>query len=257
MSMLNREGVFHAYPVEIGIDETGGNNLATCIVRYQVFQERIDGFFDDISDEGAEITPWYYLEKKDGSINDFTVNALKEAFAWDGRDAFWLQDTDLAEHAVQITTAFETYNNTKRLKVQWTNPFGSECGGGVTKADNTTRTAIKNRIGAKLRALAGGTPANAKPATGAPSTPPKRSAPVAAAAVAAGVFVDEAVYPDATIEEAWEPFAKACNKQWTQTDCEQEWFRVIDSMFHKPSDQLTPADWGRMKADGAREIIPV
>jgi len=249
--MLNREGVFHVYPIEIGVDETGANNLATCIVRYQIFQEKIDGVFEEIAAE--EITTWYYLEKKDGSINDFTISALKAAFGWDGRDAFWLQDTELSDHPVQITCAFETYNGQERLKVLWTNPFGSESGGGVTKAADSVRKAIGNRLGAKLRAAAGGTPANAKsPTKAAPTSPTKRNSPGAAPDT-----TPENDTPDATLEEAWAAFAAACPEKWSQEDCEKEWFRILELMFAKPAGAMTPADWGRMKADGPREIIPI
>lgn len=173
--LANREGLFHGYPIEIGLDEQGNNKLACYSILFHIFEERLNnGEWADVAAEDMEITGWFYLETKDGQGNDFTINSLKAAFGWDGRDPFWLQDNaeQLAQLPVQMKLAFEEYDGNTRLKVQFLNPYGS-IGGGVSKADDTTRRNINNRLGSKLRARAGGTPAQAPK----PEAKPKAETP--------------------------------------------------------------------------------
>ena len=104
--LANCEGLFHAYPASIGVDETGPNKLSTCIVGFRLYEVLADAAWENCEDEHLEITGYFYIEKKDGSVNTLTVDALKAAFGWDGRDPFWLQDTDLSQHPVQVKLGF-------------------------------------------------------------------------------------------------------------------------------------------------------
>jgi len=249
--LANREGLFHAYPAEIGLDEQGSSNLACYTILFRIFEEKQNGQWLDIAGESMEITGWFYLETKDGRVNDFAIEALKAAFGWDGRDPFWLQDNAeaLREHAVQVKLGWEEYNDNTNLKVQFLNPYGST-GGGVSKADDGTRRNISNRLGSKLRALSGGSPAPAPKPAGRPA-PPKPAPSRATAATKPQVA-------EATMNEAWAEFCKASGgEKWTQEAIEAEWFRIIADMFGgKQPDALSPADWGKMKAEGPGMIIP-
>ena len=85
----NREGLFHAYAVNIGVGETGPNKLATATILFALFEElQPGGEWADCSGENWDVTGYFYLEKKDGGANSITVDALRAAFNWDGRDAF-------------------------------------------------------------------------------------------------------------------------------------------------------------------------
>ena len=256
----NREGLFHAYPVDIGISETRENKLLQVVISYHLFEELAGEEWVDCTAESFEITGYHTLECKDGSLCDWMIDALKAALGWDGRDPFWLQDNaaDLAQKPVQVKLAFEEYNDATRIKVQFLNPYGSH--GGVAKADEDMRRSAGNRLGSKFRALAGGTPAQAPKPAGRPTpaapTPaaapaPKPAPPKAPAATA------EAPTP-ATMEQAWEEFCKHCDPaKWSQQDVEKEWFRILAELFPgKQPDQLTPAEWGVMKAEGPDKIIP-
>ncbi len=252
----NREGLFNAYPADIGIDETGPNNLTTSIIGFRLYEElQPSGEWADCSDENFQITGYFYLEKRDGSLNSITIDSLKAALGWDGRDPFWLQETDLSEHPVQVKLAFEQYDGKTRLKVQYLNPYGSTGGGGITKADESTKTAIRNRIGSKLRAHSGpAQPAAPKPASQPkpPPAKPKTAPPVPPTAPEA----DPA--PEGTMDEAWTEFTKACDgEKWTQDAIEKEWFRVIAELFPgKQPDELTAAEWATMRDEGPGKIIP-
>ena len=108
-------------------------------------------------------------------------------------------------------------------------------------------------MGAKFRALSGGTPANPPTPAGTPSAP----APKPPAAACAPTATAEAPAP-ATMEQAWEEFVKHCPpEKWDKDAVEKEWFRVIAEMFPgKHPDQLTPADWGVLRAEGPGHILP-
>lgn len=240
----NREGLFHAYLANVGVDETGPNNLATCIINFRLFQELSGGEWTGCEDEDLDITGYFYLEKKDRSLNQITLDALKAALGWDGRDPFWLQDTDLSGKAVQVKLGFEEYNGKTRLKVQFLNPYGSTGGGAVTKADETKRRSMSTRLGAKFRAMAGAAPAS-PPKPAAPPAPPKAAPP--------------APEPEeSTLEEAWAAFAASDGaKKLDQEGLEKEWFRILADLFPgKQPDDLTPAEWARMRDEGPGNIVP-
>ena len=259
--LANREGTFHAYPIDVGVNETGPNHLATVTIVFKLFEERFGAGWLDCSQEAMEITGWFYLEKKDGSLNDKTIESLKAALGWDGRDPFWLQDNaaELAEHAVQVKLAFEEFNGATNLKVQYLNPYGSTAGG-VSKADDNGRKSIQRRIGSKLRALAGGTPANppkaaGKPARAAKPAPAVKPAPPTPAAPAA-----RAPRPGkATIDEAWDAFLQEYESRdgGSVEDRDQQWFRVISELFPgKRPDQLTRDECNILLTEGPGHIIP-
>ena len=252
----NREGLFNAYPVDIGVDETGPSNLATCIISFRLHEElQPSGEWDDCSGENFEIAGYFYLEKKDGSLNTKTLDSLKSALGWDGRDPFWLQETDLSEHPVQLKLAFDEYNGKTRLKVQYLNPYGSTGGGAVTKAEGAVKTAIRNRLGSKFRAMAGpAQPAAAKPAA-PPKLPPAKPKAPAAPAQAPPASKGAA---EATMEEAWAEFIKHCDpSKWDQAAVEAEWFRVLAELFPgRQPDELSPVEWAAMRDQGPANILP-
>jgi hypothetical protein len=129
------------------------------------------------------------------SANTITIDHLKSAFGWDGRDPFWLQDADFSQHVVQLKLAFETYDNKTRLKVQYVDAEDATPSG-VPQADDAARRAIGTRLGSKFRANAGGTPAAApKPNPGSRPAPPKpasAAAPSAPPQIAAGITMQQA-----------------------------------------------------------------
>jgi len=259
----NREGLFNAYPAELGVDETGPNKLTTCIIKFKLYQElHASGEWADCAADNFEITAYFYLERKDGALNTITIDALKASLGWDGRDPFWLQETDLSQHAVQLKLAFEEYGGKTRMKVQYLNPFGSTGTGGVTKAEGAAKIAIRNRLGSKLRAQAG--PAQSAPAKPAapPNLPPAKpkapSMPALKLPDAPAPQPAGAPSPEATMAVAWAEFIKRCDgEKWTQEAVEKEWFRILAELFPgKQPDQLTPADWAVMRDDGPAKIIP-
>ena len=158
---------------------------------------------------------------------------------------------------------FEEYNGQQNLKVQFLNPYGAKPGG-VPRADDDLRRNVTNRLGAKFRAQAGGTPANppkpaGKPVSPAPAAKPAPAKPAAPAPAPATPA--QAAPTTATMEQAWGEFCKHCPMppagKWDLPAIEKEWFRILADLFPgKQPAQLTPADWGRMLAEGPGKVIP-
>ena len=244
----NREGRFKATIGEHGVAETGPNSLATFVCEFHLMQELTEQEWIPV-DEDLSITGYFYLEKRDGSLNTVAIDQLKEALGWDGRDPFWLQDTDFSNHIVQVKLAFEEYDGKTRIKVQYVNPEDWS-GGGVPVADDSMRRSIAGRLGAKFRANAGGSPApGPRPAAGS------RPAPTSSGATATAAPPPE--LSTATMEQAWETFANACPEKWSRQHLEDEWFRLIGEMYPgKQPEQLSGADWAKVLADAPGAVIP-
>ncbi len=251
----NREGLFHAYPVEIGLAETQANRLLQVVIRYRLIEELVRGDWTDCYDEGLEITGYHVLEKRDHTLNQRTIESLQAALGWDGRDPFWLQDSaaSLAERPVQVKLGFEEYNGRQDLKVQFLNPHGAKAGG-VPKADAELRRSVSNRLGAKFRALVGARPAEASgPASSsAPNTSATTTAPPASSTPA------RQAPKQATMDQAWTEFVGHCPPdKWDQQATEAEWFRVLAELFPgRQPHELSPADWAVMLAEGPGRIVP-
>jgi hypothetical protein len=267
----NREGRFKAAIGDHGVAETGPNNLATFVCQYKPIAELVNGEWADVG-EDFEISGYHYLEKKDGSINQVTIDSLKAAFGWDGRDPFWLQDADMSESVVQIKLGFEEYEGKQRIKVQFVDAEGASPRD-VPKADDNSRRSINTRLGAKFRAMAGGSPAPAPKPTAARPTPPQAKpaaappptstagASASAPASGSGSSPPAATTPQATMEQAWAEFSKHCldrdGKPLSQEQTEAEWFAVLGQLFPgKQPDDLSPADWAVMRDEGPNHITP-
>jgi hypothetical protein len=161
---------------------------------------------------------------------------------------------------VQLKLAFEEYNGKTRLKVQYLNPFGSTGTGGITKADGAAKTAIRNRLGSKLRALAGPAQKPAPPAAppNLPSAKPK--APPATASTTVPEQKPFAEPQECDMQTAWNAFRtsyEAMRPKGTSEDCEQQWFTSLNRLFpNRQPDQLSPIEWGTMAAEAPSMIAP-
>ncbi len=256
----NREGLFNAYPVNVGVTDSGPNNLATVIVGFRLFEELVNGEWVDCSQEAIDVTGYFYLEKKDGQVNNVAVDALRTALNWTTDDPAWLQETDLSQVPVQLKLGNEEYNGKTKIKVQFLNPYGSTAGG-IPKGDAQTHQGIRLRLSDKLRAYMGGTPAPApKPA---PRTTPAAKAPPRAPPPPAKKAMPPARPPMAmaTMEQAWDEFTRHCppppEGKWDQASIENEWFRIIAQLFPgKQAWSSFGAEWQVMLTEGPTKIVP-
>ena len=119
---------------------------------------------------------------------------------------------------------------------------------------DSARRALNNRLGSKLRALAGGTPANAPKPAGKPKPPAPRPAPPKAPTATAEP-------KPASMDEAWAAFCEAYDKAGLKDggaeDRERQWFTILADLFpSKQPDGLSPGEWGVMIAEGPGKILP-
>ncbi|MBN2582927.1 MAG: hypothetical protein JXL80_07660 [Planctomycetes bacterium] len=253
MGIPNRAGTFNALPLKMGLDNTGPNDLATVTISFGLYEEAVGGEWVDVAPETMAITGYFYLEQKDGSLNKITVDNLKAALGWDGRDLGWFQEADLSEHPVQVVLVYEQYQGKDRLRVKYLNPHGYEGGNGVSQGDDSTVKSIVTRLGAKLRALSGGTPRSAAgPKTASPKSPPKppKGSPRAPTKAPA------AKPAECTADDAWAAFAEAgAALGLDEETVTNQWFETLAELFpSKQPEALTSADWGVMKAEGPQKV---
>lgn len=243
--LANRKGIFLATIGERGVAPTGPNKLTTVTLQYQLIEELQGGQFVDIVSEGMTITGYHYLEKTDGTLNQFIIDKLKEATGWNGVDPFWLEDSMPADVVVKVELDFESYNGKDTLKVKWLNHKDDAGGGGVAKSTPQDRTAIKNKLAAKLRAASGGTPVKAPAPAGKPSLPPK--GPPKAAPKAEEIVTEN---------DAWAAFTKGMPAD-KEEHYGAEWLRIMGEFFPtKGSDDFTSADWKKMRDDAPGAFVP-
>ncbi|NQT20879.1 MAG: hypothetical protein HQ592_14320 [Planctomycetes bacterium] len=257
MPLCNRAGTWGAYPASIVINETGPNNLATAVIKYEIIHEADGPEWVDVSAEKMEITGYHYFEKKGKEnqtgrpLNTSTIDQFQDAFPnWTAdKSMWWLQDNarDLAGDLVQITTYIDTYENKRRVKVGWLSLYRdkpSYGGGGGEPADSDTRQRISNRLQAKLRAHRGGgtKPVPPSKAAGRPSLPSRPKPPVPRKS--------EDAPPACTDGEAWAAFVAAVPAKWGDEETDREWFRILRELFGDEMDEatLSSEDWGAVKA---------
>lgn len=262
----SRDGVFHGFITEKAVATTGKNNLVTFQAKYRLTEERVNGEWYALrEDEPFEITGYHYLEKKDGTVNTNTVDQLKDAIGWDGADPFWLDDADLSGACVTLKIEREEWEGKVRPKVKWLSNENDTGGGDIKRLDDAERRAIKNRIGAKFKAVAGGTAVKtAPPMTAAPTRPaspassPKRAAaPTRAKAPTPEPETAVAVAEPPSADVAFAAFQEAFASDVDGKIIEREWFKRLGELFpSKGVDTLTPDDWAKFMEEGPKNVCP-
>jgi hypothetical protein len=231
----NREGRFRARAMDVGVNETGPNKLCTVILRFGLTEEYVDGEWKDIEREEFDAVAYCYIEKRDGTLNDFQIDMLKDAFGWPGLDPFWFEEQQELPQ-VQITLQWDEYQGKKRIRVQFINAYDSEPTAGITHADADARRAMTARLGHKLRAHSGGRAAPAPKPKGTPKPPPK-AAPEKAESTTAS-----------TMDDAWALFAKWAETTGTsEEELHKAWFAAIQEVCgHQDAERVTPEQWAEV-----------
>ncbi|HPD16243.1 MAG TPA: hypothetical protein PLE19_14915 [Planctomycetota bacterium] len=235
--LANREGRFRARVTDRGVNSTGPNKLCTVILRFALTEEYRDGEWHDITAEDLEVVAYFYVEKRDGTLNEFIIDALKEALGWPGIDPFWFEDEqDLPP--VQLTLEWDEYEGKKRIRVRYLNPHDAEPSTGISHADANERRALSARLGCKLRAYSGGTAVPAPKPAGAPAPPPKRAA------------APPQAKKTATMDETWTLFAEWAKKvEADEGRLHDEWFAAIKAVCgHEDAERVTPEQWAEVQA---------
>lgn len=246
--MPQTEGRYRAMILDKSVHETGQNNLATWVAKYQLFSIW-DGQDWQPVDPPPEITGYHYIEKKDGTLNDVQIGQIKAATGWDGRDPVWLDEFDHSAVQVQVTIKAEEYNGQTKLKVAWLDGADSDPNGGGIKKDPAVVKSIASRLGSKLRAAAGGSPVKppaAKPAASKPLSMPKPKSPP----------VEKKLDKDG----AWDWFVEQCRegkfgKVVPDNDIANQFSHVVGALY-ETDDPDAVKDWSKFKDEAGANIIP-
>lgn len=189
--------------------------------------------------EGRTISNTFWLTTKDGAVNTRSIETLKEIFGWDGADPFWLADhaAEFVDVSVELVIENHTFPGRDGVErtapeVKWVNPIGGGMGG--VQVANGDRTSLLTKYGAKLRAVAGGTPV---PKKTTPPVPP---------------ILTNATPPPAPKKAVLPSDMNACWKALTdamadkpRAEVEAKWFEIIKAVHgDKPQPEYTPGDWG-------------
>jgi hypothetical protein len=185
MHPVDREGTFRGTNVEYGTKEfpTGAVTIK--------FKAELTELYDAANESWI---PWaeYQMEvygdsfvvKKDGTLNDESVQALVNHAGWDGSfhsvlDATWRPTP------CQFSVKAEEYKGKTFYKAAFINGFDDVPGGSMPQLAPDKVKSLDMRFGMQLRALAGNKMRNqAAPAAGTkpPSPPPAAISPTLAAA---------------------------------------------------------------------------
>ncbi len=216
MNLPSQAGRYIARPRKWAVAPTGPNKISTFVCEFDLLNVQDGEEWPDIAPEALEITGYFYILKKDGQPNDFTIDSLEAALGWDGCDLDALNKTDWSQKEVQLTINEEEYQGKKKMKVGFIN--ARDWAGGGIEQDPQYVQSLAQKYGAVLRARKGVT---AKPTT----TPQKRS-------------------PSAGPREAaWEAF-KAAHPSLDTAKRAAAWKEDLAKMFPgKKSEELTAQDW--------------
>lgn len=235
----NREGRFKAVIADVAITENGKPPKCCVAFTFNLVNEKTADGWTDIEREGMSIVGYFYIEKNDGSINEYTINNFKEVLLWDGKSIEHL--TTVKEAEVQVELVWEDYEGKRRLRVKYMNSADAE--GGQVKHDPDAMKRAQSRLGSKLRALSGGSAVPATKPAPAPSTPPQVSAPVS---------TPQEGFPweSSSADACWSDFTKKF-PNLPQASLGKGWNDLIQRAHPGCTDinTLTPEQWGEVWAE--------
>jgi hypothetical protein len=278
---VDREGIFFATVGDHGIAPRGQNKLTAFTALFNLIEEMTPDGPADISPDGIVTDPEdFYLEKKDGGLNEGTIRKLREATGWDGIDPFWLEDHLPPDLVVKLTIEWDTPSDPKykpRLRVKWIDHKDAVGSQGVVHLDKNGRSEILNKLRGPLRAIAGGTavkpaapptakPSAAKPAAaGAPAASPAPAATPTPAAPRPTPARRTAApkEPPVTLTDAFNAFVSGIaepapgKEDEQQQHVQSEWSRVMNEMYPgKADEEITSDEWKRVRDESPAKYMP-
>ena len=163
MRQIDREGTFRCVPREWWVTRADSGAVAVSL-DLDIIETWNGSDWDDWTQYGQyTVLGDYWVVKKDGTVNQGTVEQLARSMGWDGN----LTSVQGAPPNVLVSVSVkaDTYKGTTRYKAGWMNPGDQEPKGGAT-AEQVQDAA--NRFGSLLRAAAAGAAKAAKPVPAPP-----------------------------------------------------------------------------------------
>jgi len=159
---IDRPGIFKAKPFSWRVYNAESGAVAVNIGFEILAQFAQDNSWDDWSEyETHHCYGNWWVVKRDGTINQPTVEQLASCLGWGGN--LKTVTSHVPDVVVQITVKEEVYNGQARFKATWMNPEDYVPTGGGASEEEVDQ--LQARFGSLLRAAAAGS------ATQAPTTP--------------------------------------------------------------------------------------
>lgn len=165
MGRLNQPGIYRGHVVEYGAVPAKESQAVAIALKF-VVDEALDPKTQQWTDwrefEPQEIDYYGYVVKKNGELNDTTIDQIMVSLGWSGSFADFETD-NLKLIPCQFKVDAEEYEGKTRLKVNWLNPWDYAGGGIQNKADTGKLHELDTKFGARLRAKAGNMKRNLPP----------------------------------------------------------------------------------------------
>lgn len=169
---VDRKGQFRGQILDYGLQKVDSGAVG---VRLHV---RLDAFWngeawDDWS--GANVDAWgtLWIVKKDGTVNNNSVDSLVKYAGWDGSLKSIVENT-WEPTPCQVSISEEEYKGEMQYRIAYVNDLERTPGANVGNVTSDDLKALEARFGASLRAVAGNAKRNtAPPATAKPAAPPR------------------------------------------------------------------------------------
>jgi len=163
MTPIDREGIFRCVPHDWWVTKADSGAVAVSL-DLDILEQWNGSSWDDWTQYGQYTVPGdYWVVKKDGTVNQRTVEQLARSMGWDGN----LTSVQGAPPNVLVSVSVkaDTYEGKTRYKAGWMNPgdFSPRFG-----APPEEVTKLSSQFGSLLRAAAAGAAKAAKPVTAPP-----------------------------------------------------------------------------------------
>lgn len=156
--------------------------------------------WEDHSQPGWVARGTVWIIKKTGEPNEETIQRFMKASGWTGNPDQILGAAEWEPLDFGFNVEGETYEGKERFKINWINPW-DYTPGGVRAMAADQAAALKNKIGSKLRVVAGNVNRNApKPQPAKPAAAAQTPAP---AAVEQPPFVPDEEPPASGAKVPW------------------------------------------------------
>lgn len=258
--MKIQDGTYAAKPAKAQIYLASSGSLMLC-VEFNIVDEDGNEFQND-NGYPLSYRKWFALVSKDGAVNTATVDRIKEWAAGfepqsidDFYDYFTANDFEKIR-ALEVDVVLKTEaikDGEKKGQLAQGIAFVNAKGGhGSWKMNLPSgavddKAAIAAKFGAKFRAAFA-----AKPKTVAASTAPAKAAAPAAPARKPNPArpAAPAKVETATVEDVWGAYLSSLPADTSEDDRDAGWFKLLDDngLGSKDQDQITPAEWGTLKA---------
>lgn len=231
MSNVLPAGRYKCTVTSCSLREKGPNNLL-CFSAYFRGDEGKDGDEYEPMEGDWGIIGDFYLERKDGSLNEDQVRKLAAVFEWNGD--YNTLGTAATGARCKLTVKDDTYNGKTRPKADWLDHIDAGDSGFSLDWDAATAKKAQMKLAAKTKAVLG-SPAAPRPVATRPATPPP-SVQAKALNEASG----------ATADSVWEAFEKKMQAENTPADhVETAWFEFLNDTAGT-KDSAAVRDWAKV-----------